>query len=387
MTPAPSSRPTFCVAPGDLCSVGADPCCDRHRCTQINGIGARCIYVEPLDTDEPTPSPTRQPTQQPTVAVVPTPAPTVPLTSKPTSTKMPVLSFEQIDWTGLESKGGENQDGDGEDRDADVVDLLETVGGDENILPTNPLSTPETVDDPDSFMNKMTKSTNTLFLAIYIAVAVACLLLTVASAYYLFGKSMREERAIKKAAKTAKRHLQREEDAETRNQHRGDRDIDSDNDIERSVSSMTTGSLVAKVEEKGLDQIKPTHSARERERSRERRARDRSRERERSRERRDGRGRGRSRERSRERRARDYSRERERSREKRTRERRFRAAAVEMSDSISLEEEYMEGLYSDEEYGSGSMTTASSFRRKRTPTPNYSMWKKIGGTGRGGALF
>lgn len=342
-----------------------------------------------MDTDEPTPSPTRQPTQQPTVAVVLTPAPTAPLTSKPTSTKMPVLSFEQIDWTGLESKGGENQDGDGEDRDADVVDLLETVGGEENILPTNPLSTPETADDPDSFMNKMTKSTNTLFLAIYIAVAVACLLLTVASAYYLFGKSMREERAIKKAAKTAKRHLQTEEDAETRNRTRSHREIDDDNDIEHSVSSMTTGSLVEKIEEKGLDQIKPTHSARERERSRERRARDRSRERERSRERRDGRGRGRSRERetSRERKARDYSRERERSRERRTKERRFRAAAVEMSDSLSLEEEYMEGLYSDEEYGSGSITTASSFRRKRTPAPNYSMWKKIGGTGRGGALF
>ena len=304
---------------------------------------------------------------------------------------MPVLSFEQIDWTGLESKGGENpsQGGDDEDRDADVVDLLEIVSGEENILPSNPLSTPETSDDPDSFMNKMTKSTNTLFLAIYIAVAVACLLLTVASAYYLFGKSMREERAIKKAAKKAKRHLQIEEDAETRNRTRSSREIDdeNDNDIEHSVSSMTTGSLVAKIEEKGLDQIKPTNSARERERSRERRARARSRERDRSR--RDDRGRGRSRERetSRERRARDYSRERERSRERRTKERRFRAAAVEMSDSISLEEEYMEGLYSDEEYGSGSMTTASSFRRKRNPTPNYSMWKKIGGTGRGGALF
>ena len=304
---------------------------------------------------------------------------------------MPVLSFEQIDWTGLEGRGGENQDqdGQGEESDTDVVDLLENVGSEEGTLPANPISTPETADDPDSFMNKMTKSTNTLFLAIYIAVAVACLLLTVASAYYLFGKSMREERAIKYAAKKAKRHLQREEDAETRNQNRSNRDIDSDNDIERSVSSMTTGSLVAKIEEKGLDQIKPTHSARERERSRERRARDRSRERERSRERQVGQGRGRSRERgpSRERRERDYSRERERSRERRTRERRFRAAAVDMSDSISLEEEYMEGLYSDEEYGSGSMTTASSFRRKRTPTPNYSMWKKIGGTGRGGALF
>lgn len=299
---------------------------------------------------------------------------------------MPVLSFDQIDWVGLEGKGGESQNKD--DQGEDVVD----------ILPTNPLSTPETADDPDTFMNKMTKSTNTLFLAIYIAVAVACLLLTVASAYYLFGQSVREERAIKKAAKKAKRHLQKEEDTERRKNARSSRDIDADNDIEHSISSMTTGSLVAKIEEKGLvDQIKPSSSSRSRSRSREsskeRSERGRSRERQRSRERRGfgWQGRGRSRERSTDRRAdkraRDNSRDRESSGERRARERRFRAAAVEMSDSLSLEEEYMEGLYSDEEYGSESVTTASSFRRKRTPAPDFSLWKKIGGTGRGGALF
>ena len=47
-TSAPSNQPTHCVPLGDLCSVGpsADPCCDRHKCKQIHGIGARCIDVE-----------------------------------------------------------------------------------------------------------------------------------------------------------------------------------------------------------------------------------------------------------------------------------------------------------------------------------------------------
>lgn len=220
ITNEPTSRPTYCVPPGDLCSIGDDatPCCVQNECTQIHGIGARCIYVDPLDTDSPTSQPSsspltdepskapesREPTPRPSRAPAtkePSPGPSVtPVSSIPAGdpNPKPVMTWEDVNTAMLERQQPNKPESTLIDEESSGVDSRNENQENENDFKPNQLTAEDAEENKSSNWVMSETSTSAVFIGIYVAVGVVCMALTAVAAYYVYRPTRKKKRETEK---------------------------------------------------------------------------------------------------------------------------------------------------------------------------------------------
>jgi len=217
ITNGPTSRPTSCIPPGDLCAIDDDatPCCVQNKCTQILGIGARCIYVDTFATDSPTSQPLSSPLSDKPSRATESSEPTTrssraPSTKEPSPggssvtrvsrspagypTSKPVWTWEDVNTAILARRQPNKPESTLIDEESSGVDSRSENQENEGAFKPNQVIAEDVEEDKSSSWTKSEMSTSAVFIGVYVAVGVVCLALTAVAAYYVYLPERKKKR-------------------------------------------------------------------------------------------------------------------------------------------------------------------------------------------------